>query len=469
MDVELLYGPKFSRIQKRHRPVQGSRDMACSGSTLADSPINRRAFVCATGTAIAGAAIYRSVDVEANSVSDGESSSGSTMHDAVNRYRNVIEKCAVSLRATNRYRDERLRAQGEFSLIAAESMAYNMVANQRSDHLSPWHWNTNLAKVGQPSSDCVYTVILLDGRQRYRINCRKGDINVFLLQMYSHVLGHPLSKISGNYEYDQFQANIDGSVDIVLSADRVEGNWIKLDESSQFNFLFVRRFYSKHRSDKGYIGAKETEAYAACDEFTEASAADRYLQAAYILDYLVNQWTIGLYDLYVERAGGRNKLAYTSGETFPEVVGSPSTSYALGIFDCAPDEAIIIEHEVPDSSYWGYQLGDAWSLALDWMHHQTDINMDTAYVSSDGKFRAVIAHDDPGFQNWLDPCGLSEITIVGRNYLEVGTKISGPSVIKVRANEVRKYLPFDTPEYSKEKREKSLRLRRDGHQARFDG
>jgi hypothetical protein len=42
------------------------------------------------------------------------------------------------------------------------------------------------------------------------------------------------------------------------------------------------------------------------------------------------------------------------------------------------------------------------------------VNKGTAVESPDGSVRVVIAHEDPGCDNWLDPCGHVEGTMCWR-------------------------------------------------------
>lgn len=451
--------------------------MKLPGGKADASLVNRRTFVGSASSVLAGTALSRAGwagESESRRDRDDrehgtEARPKSALDGAMAGYRESIQECAAALRVTERYRDVRNRVPGERCLLAAETMATSIaVPQQRMAGPDLWHWNSHLFKLGLISSDCTYTTLLLDGGRRYRLTCRRGDVKAFLLQMYSHVLGDPESRITGNYEFEQFRANTNGSVEITLSADRVDGNWIPLHRSSRFNFLFARRFFSDLRSDKGDITVEGIDGDWTHDDFSDQLLAERFQQASYILNYLTKQWTIGLYPFYIDTAGGRNKLSYQGGETYADLVGSPSNSYALGLYDCAPDEAIIIEQAVPKSSYWGFQLGDVWSSALDWTHYQTDINMDHAYISRDGRFRAVIAHDDPGIQNWLDPCGRTELVVAGRNYQETGDKIAGPTLTRIKASDIGKHIPSDTPTFSQQRRRQALRLRREGHQMLFD-
>ncbi len=84
-------------------------------------------------------------------------------------------------------------------------------------------------------------------------------------------------------------------------------------------------------------------------------------------------------------------------------VGTSHT--AVGTFEIAPDEALILEVTPPECHFWNIHLGDYWGQSLDYTYRQTSLNGHQAVLDSDGVFRAVVAHRDPGVANWLDTAG----------------------------------------------------------------
>ena len=127
-------------------------------------------------------------------------------------------------------------------------------------------------------------------------------------------------------------------------------------------------------------------------------------------------------------------------------------------FQLDADEALIIETEIPERApYWNVQLNDPLFNALEYVHRLSSTNGAMATLSSDGKFRAVIALEDPGVPNWLDPCGYKEGGIYGRWYDCSSEPV--PTIKRVRLAELRDHLPADTPVVSPEQRAEELRIR----------
>jgi hypothetical protein len=114
--------------------------------------------------------------------------------------------------------------------------------------------------------------------------------------------------------------------------------------------------------------------------------------------------------------------------------------------------------------YWNIQLSDMMWNSMDWMNRQSSLNGGQVRLDRDGKFRAVIAMNDPGVPNWLDTGGNSEGAIMLR-WTEAS---SGPAPILRLINlaELRSHLPPETLFVSPEERDAQLRLRRRGVQLR---
>jgi hypothetical protein len=159
----------------------------------------------------------------------------------------------------------------------------------------------------------------------------------------------------------------------------------------------------------------------------------------------------------------KNVVVVAPGESIAsDYAGSPTTNYIWGVYEIADDEALIIESDVPEAGYWSTQLFDVYCKPFDFVNRQSDVNMSRAVVDSDGKYRCVIALNDPGVANWLDPSGRREGTIVGRNY-HAKSMLATPVTKLVKAADVRKYLPADTKFVTPAERVQALEYRRRGY------
>jgi hypothetical protein len=69
---------------------------------------------------------------------------------------------------------------------------------------------------------------------------------------------------------------------------------------------------------------------------------------------------------------------------------------------------LIIETDGPKARYWAFQLCGLWFEGRDYGNRHTSINHHQARIDADGRFRCVLAHEDPGVANWLDAAGHTE-------------------------------------------------------------
>ena len=405
----------------------------------------------------------------------GKASAG--LAAAWQNYTAAVEDGRARMEATARFRDEPwTRAEAYHTLAEVEAMAYNFVISPRLDFpriQEATGWQVNNYTLGQDGPDSLYGNLYLDGRQSYKITARPGQVDLTLLEVYSHVMGQPASKMIGNYDLSKMHADGDGTITVLLSPTQRDGNWIRLDPSSTDNWILIRRWMGDWNDDPGEMHiemvSKPPAGFYDYDEFDEAAIAKRINAAADLIRYVIKTFNVGLFDMYTNGAGGEhNQMSLLPGTTTSQI-GSPTSHYSLGTFDLKDDEALIVELDpVPkDAAYWSFQLGDPWSRALDFMNCQTSLNMREARIGTDGKFWGVISRIDPGIANWLDTTRHPDGTIVFRNYRSTIDAV--PIVKKVKLADIWAYLPKDTVKVTPEQRAAAIAHRRDGIDKAYHG
>ena len=379
------------------------------------------------------------------------------------------------------------RARAYHAAIEAVAMAYNFAVAPRRLHPRIFVntvWQTDMYTLGQNGPDFYYGVCFLDGAQEYRITGKFNDSVLILGQVISHLSGHPETNVVGNYDFADFEIGPDGAYEIQVSATEKPGNWMKLDPTSGYNFLLFRRATGDWNQEPASLHIERVSPlpnnHYDDDEFDEVTMADRLDRATAFLRYCVRDFAMNLYEWYRGNAAtdedggetrtrvgaeddsdrGFNRLSFLPG-TITSTVGSPTSNYAMAIFNLAEDEALIVElDEVPDGVYWSYQLGDVWSRSLNYTYHNSSISMHHAAIDSDGALRVVVAHKDPGVQNWLDTTGRLQGSLVFRNYRASRAPVPQTRVMKL--DQVLASLPADTRRVSAEERAAQLRSRHAG-------
>lgn len=387
------------------------------------------------------------------------------LRQAWSAYNSAVENARLAMEATPRFRDRpEHRAEAYYSLSEAQAMAYNMAVAQRLDHpvINTRTWYHNVHTLGGTSSDLYHVSAMVDARHTYRLFGRVGDMKVLVMQVFNTVLGGQGQKQLLNVDLAKM-ADANGNFEAIVSAKKHDGHWIPLDAGFEVNFLFIRRFYDNWFGDRGSIDIELVDGPIVDDEQDPATVARRIRYAADVLTFLIQKWNIGIYDIYMKSNNGKkNAITIVPGsEIASDSGGSPSTIYSWGVFDFKLDEALIIEYEKPDAAFWSLQVQSVWTKPINYIDRQSDINGKNAIIDSDGKFRVVISHQDPGIANWLDVGGHSEGTIVGRAY-HAKSIPAAPVVRLVKAKDVKKLLPKDTSIVTPAQRAGNLKRRREG-------
>jgi hypothetical protein len=145
--------------------------------------------------------------------------------------------------------------------------------------------------------------------------------------------------------------------------------------------------------------------------------------------------------------------------------GLRGQAYGMGNFACGPDEAVILEFAPPRCRHWSVSLATWWWEAIDFTARQSSLNHAQARLDSDGVFRGVIAHADPGVPNWLDAAGHERGTLIARFVLAEQSPAVRSRTVKLAS--LHGELPADTPRMAPAERDAALARRRRAVWRRF--
>jgi hypothetical protein len=151
--------------------------------------------------------------------------------------------------------------------------------------------------------------------------------------------------------------------------------------------------------------------------------------------------------------------------------GQSTNLYAGGVYELEPDEALVIESEIPiPPQYIGFHLSNLWGESHDFANHQSSLNGFQAEFDDDGRLRWVVAHRDPGIPNWVDTTGHREGFMAPRwAYTEAPPRDRWPTIsaTKVRFDEIRDHLPANVRTVAPGERAERIRIRREHVQRRY--
>ncbi|MGJ8677948.1 MAG: DUF1214 domain-containing protein [Akkermansiaceae bacterium] len=259
----------------------------------------------------------------------------------------------------------------------------------------------------------------------------------------------------------ELETNDDGSFEIFISDKRRGQNWLNNTEGEQkATRILIRESFmdwQEERAGTWYI--ERVDKRAAPSPLTTPDLINSQYEAAakFLLQSTIN---------WVER------VQLIESNTEPNTIKMPDDGgkgtlegqiSSIGIFPIEKSQAAIITLKKSPARYQSMQLGDLWFNSGDYSRRQTSLNMSQAVPSSDGFYRLVISHEDPGVANWLDPAGVSTIFAFlrwqGLPCKHEFSEDEKPKVKIVEFDKLKKCLPTDEPCFTKKQRAEQLATR----------
>lgn len=387
------------------------------------------------------------------------------LKSAWDRFQATMEELRVAVEAAPQFDsapDQRARAYHQ--LMEAQAMAYNFAVAPSFLHPRVYRmtaWQTDVYCSGGNGPDFNYGVVFLDGTQTYRLKVSINDSAMFLAQHNSALPGSPGSKMIANYDFDNFEVRPDGTFEVILSAERHEGNWIELLPEADYQWMLFRPSIVGWENVPAHMEIERVSEidndYYSRYDFDEAAVARRIDAAADYARYIITEWMIQFYVRIRANSGGDN-LFKTIGPAISGEVGSPTAEYWFAPYDIEDDEALILHlPEAMDGVYWGAQLFDVWLRSHDFRGRQSTLNSAYALSNADGGIRIVISRVDPGYSNWIDTCGFTKGQLLIRNYRS--SAAANPTLVRVPLAELEQHLPDDMVRLTPDERAAALATR----------
>ena len=295
-------------------------------------------------------------------------------------------------------------------------------------------------KMGLDNPDTLYFGARINDDVEYVVTGRRGTTADLSFQVLSgnYTAAHVPGSVTA---FDDREIDIapDGSFEVRFGPDESAGrrNYFTLAPGS--SQLVVREVYSDWSQQRGTIRiARADTTGTAPGPLTREAVEKRYARAGTALVSRVKTWLQFPEWFYL------NLPVNTMTE--PRLTpGGLATQYSsVGHYELAEDEAIVITVPKADVPYQGFQLGSMWYISLDYVNHQTSLNVVQSQVDPDDHIRLVVSERNPGVANWIATIGHL------RGYLQFRwqrvsrelTPDDGPRIEVVKFDEIHRTLPF---------------------------
>jgi hypothetical protein len=310
------------------------------------------------------------------------------------------------------------------------------------------------AKWGAENADNQYLWCRVRPDARYRVTGNRRNVFDFLLEVKEGYMQLGDDRVFASAGARDLLFGPDGRFELLLAAERPAGhtgNWMPIHPEARY--LCVRQYLVDwEREDPAHFGIARLGGEGVPPAPLTAERMGAILDSA-------GEWTLQTARFWCEWVDELRRH-FSPGRISPPrrfVGGADDIVYGNDWWRLGPDEAMLVEGEVPAARYWQIQLGDVWFRSLDYATRQTSLNHLQAHVDGDGRFRAVVAHRDPGAPNWLDTGGHPEGMF---QYRYVWTRDRPqPRARIVPFDEIRAGLPEGHPVVTPEERRRTLAMR----------
>ncbi len=256
-------------------------------------------------------------------------------------------------------------------------------------------------KMGMDNPDNVYLNAPVNGNLEYRIRGTRGSVHYLGFGSQAGNYGRTGTlETTGYLEAQDLELDAEGRFEIIASAKPQSGNWLPMKPETRM--IQIRQTRLDHAAEVLAEVRIEPLDGPRPPRPLEPARLERMLQGA-------ANFVLGCATLFASWADDwqkhRNELPRFDPQKALVAGGDPNIAYYHSYWELAPDEALVVELAPPECDFWNFQLANHWLESLDYRYHRIHLNKHTAVYRDDGSVRIVVAHEDPGVDNWLDTCG----------------------------------------------------------------
>jgi hypothetical protein len=256
--------------------------------------------------------------------------------------------------------------------------------------------------------DARYYSAVIDDQHSYRIrgNLAGATYTSFTIELAAGTDG---GGIGSTLNDTQFKADENGDYEIIVSAEKVDGNWLPMSKGA--TSLTTRHYYEREQcinNDRLHHIPVDIQNLAkvpprASPNDTDIAAGIRRV-TAFVKGNVIPM-------------NGENSPAWVS--RIPNQFNPPQKDdshdaityaardnvYSMAPFVLGPDQALLIRGRFPKCRFSNLVLFNRFLQTLDYEERSISLNRTQTVLDAEGNFEMIVAHRDPGRPNWLDTEG----------------------------------------------------------------
>ncbi len=322
------------------------------------------------------------------------------------------------------------------------------------------HYFDPLRKQGGDNTDALYVGAPINGEHTYRITGHRGTAQYFAVTVLEDGNTPWGGAVVGNLIDNDLHIEADGSFELIVGPDEHSGNYIKTTPGT-WRITF-RQFFADWENEEPMHARIDCLSDVTHDPNLSPERIQQGLldASAWVKEStgywsdMLNRWQARPNDFVSYRQLDDNAIDATPG-------GEPLICY----WRVPKDEALIVRVTPPSASYWAVEFGNYWWESMDYRYRLCSTNCHHAQLEDNGELLLVVAHEDPGVPNWLDPSGHGEGYIALR-WINAD-HYPKPECVQLKAADLKTHLPDNVKKISAEQRKQQLAARRRGALKRF--
>ncbi len=256
--------------------------------------------------------------------------------------------------------------------------------------------------------DARYYTAVIDDQHSYRIrgNLAGATYTSFTIELGAGTDG---DGIGSTLNDTQFSADENGDYEIILSAEKTEGNWLPMTRGA--SSITTRHYYEREQSinnDRLHhipidIRNLEEVPPRATPNDSEIAAGIRRV-TTFVKGNVITMnndnspsWVSRVPNQFVppKKDDSHEAITYAARDNV----------YSMAPFVLGPQQALLIRGRFPQCRFSNVVLFNRFLQTLDYEERSVSLNRAQTVLDEDGNFEMIVAHRDPGRPNWLDTEG----------------------------------------------------------------
>lgn len=256
--------------------------------------------------------------------------------------------------------------------------------------------------------DARYFSAVIDDQHSYRIrgNLAGATYTSFTLELSA---GSDGSGIGSTLNDTQFIADENGDYEIILSAQKADGNWMPMSKGA--SSITTRHYYERKQSinnDRMHhipldIRNIEQVPPRPSPNDTEIAAGIRRV-TTFVKGNVITMnnensppWVSRTPNQFAppKKDDSHNDITYAARDNV----------YSMAPFVLGPNQALLIRGQFPRCRFSNVVLFNRFLQTLNYEERTISLNRAQTAQDANGKFEMIVAHKDPGRPNWLDTEG----------------------------------------------------------------